>query len=289
MERATVAVIPAAGFGTRFLPASKAVPKELLPIIDRPAIEFIFDDIVGAQIPEVVLITSGNKGALRSHFSDAPELQLHLESSGSEHLLEQHQALLNMTNIQYVTQDRQLGLGHAVLQAEQVVGDRPFTVLLPDDIVLGGGDFLSKMLDLSAKHGGSVLALKRVPLEMISRYGVVSATEISTNQYLIHNVVEKPPIQEAPSDLAVIGRYVLSPNIFDALRSTEPGALGEIQLTDGITKLLASQPVFGIIVEGDHYDVGTPHGMLACALTLGLGRPQMREHLQEILKQWTEQ
>tara|TARA_B100001123_G_scaffold227981_1_gene256486 strand:- start:83 stop:952 length:870 start_codon:yes stop_codon:yes gene_type:complete len=288
MKRASVAVIPAAGFGTRFLPATKAVPKELLPILHRPAIEFIFDDIVGAQIPESVLITSKNKSALAMHFSEAPNLESHLQSNGSEHLLEQHQNLLSKTTIKYATQDRQLGLGHAVLQAEQLVGDRPFAVLLPDDILLGGSSFLTKMLAVSAQLKGSVLALKRVPPDMISRYGVVSASQIAANQYRIHGIVEKPSIHDAPSDLAVIGRYILPPTIFHILRSTPSGALGEIQLTDGIAKLIESEPVFGLIVEGDHYDVGTPQGMLACALTLGLEHAEMREHLLEIFRKWSQ-
>ena len=286
MERATVAVIPAAGFGTRFLPATKAVPKELLPIIERPAIEFIFDDIVGAEIPEVVLVTAKNKSALARHFSRSPELEAHLQSNGSEHLLEQHQALLDKTAIRYVTQDRQLGLGHAVLQSETLVGNRPFAVLLPDDIVFQGSDFLAKMMDISSHYRGSVLALKRVPPELITRYGVVSATEISPNQYKIHAVVEKPRIEDAPSDLAVIGRYVLSPSIFSALHSTQPGALGEIQLTDGIAQLIELEPVYGLIVEGDHYDVGTPQGLFACALNLAMKQPKMRQELSELLKHW---
>jgi UTP--glucose-1-phosphate uridylyltransferase len=287
MERATIAVIPAAGFGTRFLPATKTVPKELLPIIERPAIEFIFDDIAGAEIPEVVLVTSPSKSALAAHFSPSPELEAHLKTNGSEHFLKRHQALLDKTTIKYATQERQLGLGHAVLQSEPLVGDRPFAVLLPDDIIIHGSDFLTKMIDVSSVYGSSVLALKRVPRERVSQYGIVSATEISPNQYKIHEVVEKPRTGNAPSDLAIIGRYVLSPTIFNMLRSTQPGALGEIQLTDGITQLINIEPVYGLIVEEDHYDVGSPHGMLFCALSLALKQPSMRLELERIFNEWT--
>lgn len=287
METTTVAVIPAAGFGTRFLPATKAVPKELLPIIQRPAIEFILDDIVGAGIPEVVVVNSKNKAALTAHLSRAPELETHLESNGSQSLLQQHQALLDLITISYTTQEQQLGLGHAVLQSEPVIGDRPFAVLLPDDIIFQGNVFLSKMLQVSYERGASVLALKRVPPETISRYGVVSATEISRNLYEIHGVVEKPKMEDAPSDLAVIGRYILSPSIFGILSSTKPGALGEVQLTDAIAQLIDVEPVYGVIVEGEHFDVGTPEGMLMCALTLALEQPHMRAPIQRLFGDWS--
>jgi UTP--glucose-1-phosphate uridylyltransferase len=286
MGSATIAVIPAAGFGTRFLPATKAVPKELLPIIERPAIEFIIDDIVGAGIPQVVLVTAKNKSALEAHFSPAPELEAHLQSNRSQHLLEQHQTLLDKIDMKYVIQDRQLGLGHAVLQSEPLVGNHPFAVLLPDDIIFQGGNFLTKMMTAYSHYGGSVLALKRVSSELISRYGVVSATEVSPGHYKIHGIVEKPSAEDAPSNLAVIGRYVLSPSIFSALLSTQPGAIGEIQLTDAIGQLIDSEPVYGLIVEGDHYDVGTPEGLLGCALSFALTQPKMRQALEGLFNYW---
>jgi UTP--glucose-1-phosphate uridylyltransferase len=256
----TKAVIPAAGLGTRFLPATKAIPKELLPVVDKPALEYIVEEAARAGLKDVLIITGRGKSAIEDHFDDAPELEAALEQKGEFDRLAQVRASAELAQIHFVRQGVAAGLGHAVLVAAAHVGNEPFVVLLGDDVIDERDPLLEQMLAAHQKHGGSVIALMEVPPEMVSLYGVatVEPAEAAGRYDLVRvrDLVEKPPPEEAPSNLAVIGRYLLSPTIFDLLRETRPGRGGEIQLTDAIKTLAGIEPVHGVVFSGRRYDTG---------------------------------
>jgi UTP--glucose-1-phosphate uridylyltransferase len=282
------AVFPAAGWGTRFLPATKAQPKEMLPLVDKPIIQYAVEEAVAAGIEQVIIVTSSQKRAIEDHFDLSFELEHLLEEKGEIEKLRQVRHISDLAQIAYVRQKEQLGLGHAVLMAKDIVGHEPFAVLLPDDVVIGRRPCIGQLIHAYEKTHGSV-AVMRVPDEETSRYGIVAAEPVdadaSDRMHRVTRVVEKPS-GKAPSNLAIIGRYVLTPKIFDKLEQTPRGASGEIQLTDGIQALMAEQPVYAYEFEGTRYDAGTTMGWLKATIDLALARPELegelRKHLQEL-------
>ncbi|MCW2699833.1 MAG: UTP-glucose-phosphate uridylyltransferase [Blastococcus sp.] len=288
------AVIPVAGMGTRFLPATKAVPKELLPVVDRPALEYIVEEAARAGLPEVLMVTGRGKAAIEDYFDRNPELETALEKKGDAGRLAAVHASTNLAQVHFVRQGEAKGLGHAVLQAAAFVGNEPFAVLLGDDIIDARDHLLEHMLAVQAEHGGCVIALLDVGMENIDKYGAVAVEpgahpavdgdEVVT----VTGLVEKPPADEAPSSLAIIGRYVLAPEIFEVLRETAPGRGGEIQLTDALATLVArGEPVHGVIFSGRRYDTGDRLDYLKAVIQLASERddlgPPLRAWLQEFV------
>jgi UTP--glucose-1-phosphate uridylyltransferase len=265
------AVIPAAGMGTRFLPASKAVPKELLPIGDTPTLQLVIDEALGAGIDHIVVVSSRGKPAIEAYFQPAPELLDALEASGKTDLAERVRSIGSDWKATVVYQDEPRGLGHAVGCARDAIGDQPFAVLLPDEI-MGNSSLLAHMNGVCAATGGSVVALKEVPHEDVGRYGVIAPTgPVDADGVIpIGDMVEKPPIDEAPSDFIIIGRYVLTPDVFDEIATGRVGALGEIQLTDALRAQAQRSPFHGVVSQVDRFDTGTPFGFLTAAVELGL-------------------
>lgn len=277
-------VIPAAGLGTRFLPATKALPKELLPVLDRPAIQWGVEEAVDAGAGEIVMVISEGKEPIREHFSPQPELERLLEERGKQAQLEGVRRPQELATFTWVSQDQPLGLGHAVLCAAEAVGDRPFMCMLPDDLSHGSTPVLRQLVDVHREHGTPVLALMRVAPEQISRYGCATIADSHGRVHRLSAVVEKPSPEEAASDLAIMGRYVLTGGIFDALRATNPGAGGEIQLTDGINALLAQGDVYGVEFSGELLDVGTPEGWLATNVRLALEDGSLQPLIEDLLR-----
>ncbi|HEV3232532.1 MAG TPA: UTP--glucose-1-phosphate uridylyltransferase, partial [Candidatus Dormibacteraeota bacterium] len=237
------AVIPAAGLGTRFLPGTKALPKEILPIVDKPVVEYAVDEAAASGVDQVVLVVSPGKELLARHFARNPELERHLEERGKSDLLAAVRAIGEGVTVTTVVQPEPLGLGHAVLTAREVIGEEPFAGLLPDDLMRGARPLIAQLADIHREHGCTVLAVRRVPIESIGRFGSIAYSRVDGRVFTVDDVVEKPDPADAPSDLAVMGRYILTPGIFDALERTERGAGGEIQLTDGIRNLLGTEKV----------------------------------------------
>ena len=278
------AVIPAAGWGTRFLPATKAVPKEVLPLIDRPVIQYAVEEAAASGIEDVILVTSAGKDAIVNYFDRAFELERFLEKRGDTQRLKTIRSVADLVNIVTVRQPEQLGLGHAVLMARPAVGDEPFAVILPDDVIESERPALRQMLDVHERQGGSVIAVLRVSDAEVSRYGIIDGSEVAPRTHRLKALVEKPKLENAPSRLAIIGRYVLSSHVFDLLEHGTPGAIGEIQLTDGINGLIATEPVHAYEYEGILHDVGTPLGMLKGAVRVALTRPDIAPDFRPWLK-----
>jgi UTP--glucose-1-phosphate uridylyltransferase len=282
------AVIPAAGLGTRVLPATKAVPKEMLPLADKPAIQYIVEEAVASGVEHITIITSRSKRAIEDHFDVSPELEAALLRKGDRARLDELARIESMARLSFVRQQRALGLGHAVLMAKDVVGAEPFGVLLGDDLVDHPEQpCLSQLIEAQARFGGSVLAVMRVPREQVSRYGIVTLEPggpAAPGLYRMRDVVEKPHPDEAPSDLAVIGRYALSPSIFHMLEMTPAGAGGEIQLTDAIRLLLRQEPVYVLEFAGVRYDTGDPVGLLTTSLAYALKRPDLAPGIKAFLR-----
>src|SRR5262245_19373109 len=265
------AVIPAAGLGTRFLPATKSQPKEMLPIVDKPSIQYVVEEAVQAGLTDILVITGRGKRAIEDHFDRNFELEHYLEQSGKHDLLEEVQSINDMADIHYIRQRDPLGLGHAVSVAREHVGNEPFAVLLGDDIMVDDATLLRSMLKVHEREQASVLALMEVPLEQISAYGCASADPTDDGLVRVHSIVEKPAPEAAPSNLAVIGRYVFTPGIFDALDRITPGVGGELQLTDAIGLLLSGEPVFGRVFTDGRYDIGRKIDFLRANIELALG------------------
>ena len=280
-------VIPAAGLGTRFLPATKALPKELLPVLDRPVIQWGVEEAVAAGATEMVVVISEGKELIQQHFTAQPELEALLEDRGKLEELEAVRASDHLASFVWVRQDEPLGLGHAVLCAAEAIGDRPFLCMLPDDLSFGPVPVLRQLVDAHTEYRTPILALMRVPSDQISRYGCATIAESHGRVHRISAVVEKPDAADAPSDLAIMGRYVLTPDVFDALRATKPGAGGEIQLTDGIGALLDAGSVHGVEFTGELLDVGTPAGWLATNARLALGDPALAAALRAAMEMVT--
>jgi len=270
--RVRKAVLPAAGFGTRFLPASKAIPKEMMPLVDRPIIQYAVEEAVSAGIEQIIIVISSGRSAIEDHFDSDPVLERWLEERGDIEMLRAVRRISEIGTIAFVHQKEQLGLGHAVLMAKELVGDEPFAVLLSDDVIVnpGGKPVIGQLIEIYQAHRGSVIALQRVLRSEVSRYGVVDPRHEEGPLVEIGDLVEKPSVEDAPSDLAVLGRYVLSPKIFDILESTQRGAGGEIQLTDAIRDLSHEQPVFGYQFSGVRHDAGTRIGWLQANIAMSL-------------------
>ncbi len=283
-RRVRKAVIPAAGMGTRFLPATKAQPKEMLPVVDKPAIQYVVEEAVQAGIRDILIVTGRGKRAIEDHFDRTPELEAVLEQRGEEGLLREVRGLSEMANLHYVRQVSPFGLGHAVACAAPFVGEEPFAVLLGDDLIVGGDPAIGRMVSLFLEHGASVLAVERVPRESVSAYGVVKVEPLGPGLYRVLDLVEKPSPEEAPSDLAIVGRYVLEPLIFSFLQHVSPGKGGEIQLTDGLRLLVRSRPVLAWEVEGVRYDIGEKLGYIRAIIEVALHRPDTGPALRAYLK-----
>jgi UTP--glucose-1-phosphate uridylyltransferase len=277
------AVIPAAGLGTRFLPATKAVPKELLPIVDIPTIQYIVEEAVAAGVREVILVCARGKDSIVDHFDIAGELEAHLERTGKHELRKQMRAIAQMANVVTVRQQEPLGLGHAVLCAKEVVGDEPFVVMLGDDIIDARVPGAKQLADCWDRHGLGTIALMEVPAEETHMYGIAAGTPLDDRTLRIDRLVEKPK-KDPPSRLAVIGRYVLPPEIFPILEQVSPGVGGEIQLTDALATLARDRGLLGYRFEGDRYDAGDRFGYLKANVAFALKRPDLRGPLEEWLR-----
>lgn len=278
------AVFPAAGLGTRFLPASKAVPKELLPILDKPMVQYGVEEVVAAGIEEVIIVLSDGKETLQSYFQEDRGLEEHLRAGGAQETLDAVRRVSSMAAFSFVRQEMPLGLGHAVLTAMDLVGDEPFVVVLPDDVIWHEEGATAQMLRIFEKHGSSVIGVEEVPLEAVKGYGVVDSLVVEERVHKVRAMVEKPDPQDAPSNLAIVGRYILTPEIFGCLQRTVPGAKGEIQLTDGMSLLLEQQPMYAYQFQGTRYDAGTPLGLLRASLEIGLRRNETKAQVLEQLK-----
>ncbi len=286
MREIRKAVLPVAGWGTRFLPATKAMPKEMLPIIDKPIIQFIVEALIKVSITDIIFVTGRHKRAIENHFDYVPELEEHLRKSGKEKLLREVRDVANLINPIYVRQKEQLGLGHAVLTAEPAVGNEPFLVAL-GDIILENEEYeLKKMLKLFKRFGNSIVALMEVPEEEISKYGIAKVREIEENVYVVEDLVEKPSPEEAPSNLAIVGRYTFTPTIFEKLKITKPGKGGEIQLTDAMKLLLQEEVIYAYKVENKVYDTGNPTDYLRTVIEFALRREDTREAIISLLKEF---
>jgi UTP--glucose-1-phosphate uridylyltransferase len=282
------AVFPAAGFGTRFLPATKSIPKEMLPLVDKPIIQYGVEEAIAAGCDQIVIVTGRGKSAIEDHFDISYELENTLEKRGKKELLAISRNVSNMVRLSYVRQKEAMGLGHAVLMARDLIGDEPFAVILPDDVIDAKVPCLKQMIDQYEKLQGSILATQVVEGPAISSYGVIDGTPLKDDPRVmeVKGLVEKPKMEEAPSKNAIIGRYVLTPKIFDLLEKTPLGAGGELQLTDGIKGLLQSEKVYGYTFEGKRYDAGDKQGMLTATVDFALKRddlgPKLREHIQSL-------
>jgi UTP--glucose-1-phosphate uridylyltransferase len=285
-KRVRKAVFPAAGQGTRFLPATKVVPKEMLALVDKPIIQYGVEEAIASGIEHIIFVTGRGKGAMEDHFDLSPELDALLEKRGKTDLLAISRGVASLAKISSVRQSQPLGLGHAVLCAKDLVGDEPFAVILPDDVIEARVPCLRQMIEVFDEKGGSVLATQTINGPAISAYGVLAGSQNANNPriYNCTGMVEKPKLEDAPSNQAIIGRYVLTPAIFGLLEQTQPGAGGEIQLTDGIRALVQQEKVFGYTFEGKRFDAGDKFGMLQATVEFALKRPEFAEKFSEYLK-----
>ncbi|MEW6697929.1 MAG: UTP--glucose-1-phosphate uridylyltransferase GalU [Bacillota bacterium] len=283
--RVRKAIIPAAGLGVRFLPATKAQPKEMLPIVDTPTIQYIIEEAVASGIEDILIVTGRNKRAIEDHFDKSLELEMQLGSKQKHELLGLVRDISEMVDIHYIRQKEPLGLGHAVYCARKFIGNEPFAVLLGDDVIRSKVPCLKQMMNLYEEVRYTVLGLQEVPQEHVNRYGIVEAATEREGVCRVYDLVEKPPVEQAPSRLAVMGRYILSPRIFKILATTQPGAGGEIQLTDALRKLVQAEAIFGCMFEGKRYDVGDKLGYLKATVEFALERPDLAEDFRKYLKE----
>jgi UTP--glucose-1-phosphate uridylyltransferase len=279
------AVIPAAGFGTRFLPATKVVPKELLPIVDKPTIQYIMEEVAAAGIEQVILITGREKGSIEDHFDTSTELENHLKKKGKEDLLRMVREISEMVTLVSVRQKEPLGLGHAILCAKRTVGEEPFAVLLGDDLIDAKIPCIKQMIDVYQEMDGALIAIQKVPRSETHLYGIIKGKRVKERVYRIEEMVEKPKQGRAPSNLAIIGRYILPPQIFGILEKVSPDVKGEIQLTDGLRELSQRLPVFGYEFFGDRYDAGDKLGYLQANISFGLKHPELGSKLKHYLRE----
>ena len=278
------AVFPAAGLGTRFLPATKASPKEMLPLVDKPLIQYAVEEAVASGIESILIITGRDKTAIENHFDISFELEQLLQSKGKDDLFEEVRAISEIARISYTRQREALGLGHAIYQAKDFAGDDPFAALLADDIVDAETPALKQMIAVFEKYEAPVIATMQVEGEAISRFGVIDAEEIEPNVFKIRDMVEKPVFADAPSDLAIIGRYIFTPDIFEAIEKTEPGAGGEIQITDAMRLLLKQRPFYAVKLDGTRHDAGDKLGFLIATVEFALKREDLGNEFREYLK-----
>lgn len=279
------AIIPAAGLGTRFLPATKAQPKEMLPIVDKPTIQYIVEEAVASGIEDIIIVTGRTKKSIEDHFDKSVELEVELEKHGKEELLEIARSVSDIANIYYIRQKEPKGLGHAILTARTFVGDEPFAVLLGDDVIASEEPCLKQMMDIYKKYNSSILGVQTVAETEVSKYGIVDGKKVANRVYNVHDMVEKPKVGEAPSNVAVLGRYIITPNIFKYLEKQEIGAGGEIQLTDALCKLAKEESMYAYDFVGRRYDVGSKIGFLQATVDFALEREDLKQEFSEYLKQ----
>lgn len=274
--KVTKAIIPAAGLGTRFLPATKAQPKEMLPIVDKPTIQYIIEEAVAAGIQDIIIVTGRNKRSIEDHFDRSIELELELERSGKLAMLEMVKDISEMANIHYIRQKEPRGLGHAILAARHFIGNEPFAVLLGDDVVVAKQPCLGQLLDVYNEYRTSILGVQTVPHEVVNKYGIIAGKQVDNRVYKVQDMVEKPAIDEAPSDVAVLGRYIITPDIFEFLETQDAGKGGEIQLTDALKRLAKEQAMYAYDFKGHRYDVGTKTGFIQANIEFALRNPELK-------------
>ena len=278
------AIIPAAGLGTRFLPATKAQPKEMLPIVDKPTIQYIVEEAVASGIEDIIIVTGRTKKAIEDHFDKSVELEMELEKKNSEELLKIARDVSQIANIYYIRQKEPRGLGHAVLTAKTFIGNEPFAVLLGDDVIASEEPALKQMMDMYDKYQGSILGVQTVDHSQVNKYGIVAGKQLEERIYTVEDMVEKPKIEEAPSNVAVLGRYIITPEIFPYLEKQEAGAGGEIQLTDALCKLAKDQPMYAYDFVGRRYDVGSKMGFLEATVEFALKREELKDEFMAYLR-----
>lgn len=283
------AIIPAAGLGTRFLPATKAQPKEMLPVVDKPTLQYIIEEAIESGIEEILIITGRNKSSIENHFDKSVELELELEKSGKMELLKEVRKISDMVNIHYIRQKEPKGLGHAIYCARSFIGKEPFAVLLGDDIVYNKKPCLRQMIEAYNEYKTTILGVQEVAVEDVNKYGIVDARYIEDKIYKVKGLVEKPSQKEAPSNIAILGRYIINPAIFEILEHTKPGKGGEIQLTDGLKELAQKEAMYAYVFEGRRYDVGDKQGFLEATVEYALRREDLREEFLDYLVRTIEQ
>ena len=277
-QRVRKAIIPAAGLGTRFLPATKSQPKEMLPIVDKPTLQYIIEECVASGIEEILIITGRNKKSIEDHFDRSVELEMELEKSGKEEMLKMVREISDMVNIHFIRQKEPRGLGHAILCAKTFVGNEPFAVLLGDDVVYNDNKpCLKQLIDCYEEYKTSVLGVQTVEPQDVNKYGIVGGLHIEDRVYKVKNLIEKPAVEEAPSNIAILGRYIITPKIFEILENTKPGKGNEIQLTDALLELIKHEAMYAYDFEGRRYDVGDKLGFLQATVEFALKREELRE------------
>ena len=282
--KVTKAIIPAAGLGTRVLPASKSIPKEMLPIVDKPAIQYIVEEAVASGIEDILIITNRGKSSMEDHFDRSPELEERLLASGKQEMYDQMVALSRLANIQYVRQKETRGLGHAVYTAKSFVGNQPFAVLYGDDVIIGPKPATRELCDAYETYGKGVVGIKQVAYELIPKYCTLDVKQVQEHVYQVFNMIEKPKPEQIITNFAILGRCVLPPEIFDILADTPPGAGGEIQLTDAMYTLTRSQGMYGVEYSGKRYDMGSKFGMLQAIVEVALQHPEVSQEFSAYLK-----
>ncbi len=278
------AIIPAAGLGTRFLPATKAQPKEMLAIVDKPTIQYIIEEAVEAGIQDIIVVTGRNKRSIEDHFDRSIELELELEKSNKQEMLDMVRDISEMANIHYIRQKEPRGLGHAILAAQHFIGDEPFAVLLGDDVVVSKQPCLGQMLDIFREYQTSILGVQTVAHEVVDKYGIIAGKQVDDRVYKVNDMVEKPSLEEAPSNVAVLGRYIITPEIFRFLETQDAGKGGEIQLTDALRRLAKEQAMYAYDFKGRRYDVGSKTGFIQANIEFALRREELREDMKEYLQ-----
>lgn len=278
------AIIPAAGLGTRFLPATKAQPKEMLPIVDKPTIQYIIEEAVQSGIEDIVIVNGRNKGSIEDHFDRSVELELELGNKGKSEELDMVKSISEMANIYFIRQKKPLGLGHAVLSAQKFIGNEPFAVLLGDDVVISKTPALKQMMDIYKEYKAPIVGVQTVAHEVTYQYGIVNGKAVDDRVYKVKDLVEKPPVDEAPSDVAILGRYILTPEVFSYLENQEKGAGGEIQLTDALKRMAKDGAVYAYDFKGHRYDCGDKVGFIQASIEFGLRRPDLREGLEAYIR-----
>lgn len=282
------AIIPAAGLGTRFLPATKAQPKEMLPIVDKPTIQYIIEEAVEAGIQDIIVVTGRNKRSIEDHFDRSIELELELEKSGKQEMLDMVRDISDMANIHYIRQKEPRGLGHAILAAQHFIGDEPFAVLLGDDVVVSKQPCLGQMLDVFKEYQTSILGVQTVAHEVVDKYGIIAGKQVDERVYKVNDMVEKPAPEEAPSNVAVLGRYIITPEIFRFLETQDAGKGGEIQLTDALKRLAKEQAMYAYDFKGHRYDVGSKVGFIQANIEFALRREELRAEMEAYLQKLQE-
>lgn len=277
------AIIPAAGLGTRFLPATKAQPKEMLPIVDKPTIQYIIEEAVEAGIQDIIVVTGRNKRSIEDHFDRSIELELELEKGGKQEMLDMVKEISEMANLHYIRQKEPRGLGHAILAAQHFIGDEPFAVLLGDDVVISKQPCLGQMLDVFQEYQTSILGVQTVPHEVVNKYGIIAGKQVDERVYKVQDMVEKPSVEEAPSNVAVLGRYIITPEIFPFLETQDAGKGGEIQLTDALKRLAKVQAMYAYDFKGHRYDVGSKIGFLQANVEFALRDEALKDEVKEYL------